>query len=99
MRITGWHIDGFGVFREYRLEQLPPGLTILLGANEAGKTTLLAYLRGVLFGFPGGQRGKNFYPPMDGGIRGAVSPANQAQKQLDNDVDSPLRHRKKQGPR
>src|SRR5660397_239906 len=70
MRITGWHIDGFGVFREYRLEQLPPGLTILLGANEAGKTTLLAYLRGVLFGFPGGQRGKNFYPPMNGGNHG-----------------------------
>ncbi|NMD35212.1 MAG: AAA family ATPase, partial [Planctomycetes bacterium] len=52
MRLTGWYIDGYGVFRDYEVRGLRDGLTIFLGPNEAGKSTLLSFVSGVLFGFP-----------------------------------------------
>jgi uncharacterized protein YhaN len=66
MRIRGWKIDGFGVFRGYEPGQLSPGLNLFWGPNEAGKTTLLAFLRGMFFGFPLGEPGKAYYPPVEG---------------------------------
>jgi uncharacterized protein YhaN len=47
-----------------------PGLNVIFGENEAGKTTLLAFLRTILFGFPPGQRRENTYPPLAGGRHG-----------------------------
>ncbi|MPZ86530.1 MAG: AAA family ATPase [Nitriliruptorales bacterium] len=70
MRITGWHIDGFGVFSGYAVEDLPPGLTIVLGPNEAGKSTLLAYLRSLLFGFADRRDPERSYAPVHGGRHG-----------------------------
>ena len=72
MIIEGWHIDGFGVFRDRRTAALGPGLTVLHGPNEAGKSTLLAFIRGILFGFPDKRsRGKQpLYPPVNGGQHG-----------------------------
>ncbi len=70
MRIRGWSIDGFGLFRDFRVCELPAGLTVLYGANEAGKTTLLEFLRGVLFGFGQNGSGKPHYPPQRGGRHG-----------------------------
>ena len=71
MRITGWSIHGFGVFHDEQRRDLGQGLTILLGPNEAGKSTLLAFVRGVLFGFPDGrQRTAQRYPPLNGGAHG-----------------------------
>lgn len=52
MRITAINIDGFGIFHETAITDLPPGLALFLGHNEAGKSTLLAYIRQILFGFP-----------------------------------------------
>ena len=54
MRIAAAQIDSFGIFRDLRLPDLPPGLVLVHGNNEAGKTTLLWFLRGMLFGFPHG---------------------------------------------
>ena len=51
MRIRAWHVGGFGVLRDYDVDALARGLTVFCGENEAGKSTLLAFLRGVLFGF------------------------------------------------
>ncbi len=78
MRIDGWRIDGFGVFTGARVEDLGPGLTIVSGPNEAGKSTLLAFLRGVLFGFPDGRsRGRRHDPVHGGRHGGAVSVVDQ----------------------
>ncbi|HYX90307.1 MAG TPA: AAA family ATPase, partial [Myxococcaceae bacterium] len=52
MRIDRIHIDGFGRLAGMRLA-LGPGLNVLHGENEAGKSTLLAFIRAVLFRFRG----------------------------------------------
>jgi uncharacterized protein YhaN len=46
-------LERFGHFADAVLP-LAPGLTLLYGPNEAGKSTLLAALRAFLFGFPRG---------------------------------------------
>jgi uncharacterized protein YhaN len=69
VRITGLSIDGFGVFSDFQLRDIPPGITVVFGPNEAGKTTLLTFIRGVFFGFGG--RGHEVAPlPLRGGRPG-----------------------------
>ena len=70
MRITGVHIDGFGRFADCSFGPLDRPVTVLYGPNEAGKSTLLEFVRRVLFGFPSGQRRVNLYPPLSGGRHG-----------------------------
>jgi uncharacterized protein YhaN len=70
VKIRGWHIDGFGIHRDWRVVDVSPGLTVFHGANEAGKSTLLAFLRGALFGYPDGRSRERKYPPVGGGAHG-----------------------------
>nr|HID60018.1 hypothetical protein [Desulfobacterales bacterium] len=70
MRIEGLQIEGFGIFSDFTLQGLAPGFTILSGKNEAGKSTLLAFIQRVLFGFPDGRSKENLYPPLNGGRHG-----------------------------
>ncbi|MBI6545942.1 MAG: AAA family ATPase, partial [Cyanobacteria bacterium NC_groundwater_1444_Ag_S-0.65um_54_12] len=49
MKIRRWYIDGFGIFHDTEVADLPDGLTVLVGPNEAGKSTLLDFLRWMLF--------------------------------------------------
>ncbi len=51
MRITGLHIDRFGVWQDLKMDNLPDGITVFYGPNEAGKSTLMQYMRTVLYGF------------------------------------------------
>ena len=69
MRIAGWHIEGFGIFQNFEA-RLSDGLTVFLGPNEAGKSTLLGFLRAMLFGFPGRRSRALLYPPLRGGRHG-----------------------------
>lgn len=52
MRIRQLHINRFGHFNECDLAFRGDGLQVVYGPNEAGKTTLLEFLRGLLFDFP-----------------------------------------------
>ncbi len=52
MRITEIHIDHFGVLHDLTVPIPLDGPFVLLGNNEAGKSTLLAFLRAMLFGIP-----------------------------------------------
>jgi uncharacterized protein YhaN len=70
VRLAAIHIDGFGIFHDLDVMRLSAGLNVFLGDNESGKTTLLAFLRTILFGFPPGQRRENLYPPLKGGRHG-----------------------------
>ena len=69
MRFSSISIDGYGLFHNVSLDDLPGGLVILEGDNEAGKSTLLGFIRSILFGFPRKDR-KDFYPPLEGGTHG-----------------------------
>ncbi|HSL96524.1 MAG TPA: AAA family ATPase, partial [Thermoleophilia bacterium] len=70
VRLEGWWVDGFGALRDLEIGGLSPGLTVLLGANEAGKSTHLAFLRYVLFGFPKRTTALPQYDPVAGGRHG-----------------------------
>ena len=63
MRIEQLHVDGFGKFNNRDLNP-NEGLTLVRGLNEAGKSTLLGFVRAILFGFDGN------YPALAGGKRG-----------------------------
>ncbi len=63
------HIDGFGQFHDVEIT-LGPGLNVLHGHNEAGKSTLFAFIRAVLFGFSSRKTGFNRYEPKAGGVMG-----------------------------
>ena len=69
MRIERIHIDGFGRLANAYWE-LPTGLTVFLGENEAGKSTLLNAIRALLFGFESTRNGRVWYPALAGGRRG-----------------------------
>ena len=64
MRLVDINVDGFGQFHGAHLAPAP-GLTIIKGPNEAGKTTFLAFIRAMLFGFE-----RDRYPAINGGRRG-----------------------------
>ncbi|MEE8515275.1 MAG: AAA family ATPase, partial [Alphaproteobacteria bacterium] len=66
----GWHIDGFGIFNDHHVEDMSSSMTVFYGPNEAGKSTLMAFLRGVLFGFPDLRSKDPKYPPLNGGEHG-----------------------------
>ncbi len=76
MRIREIRIDGFGRFAGAGFGPLDGPLTVFLGPNEAGKSTLMEFVRTVLFGFrpragrtPRGGWPSN-YPPLSGGSHG-----------------------------
>jgi uncharacterized protein YhaN len=69
MRIAEFHIEGFGRFADVSFADVPAGLSIVVGDNEAGKSTLLAFLQSVLFGLPS-RKQKDYYPPSRGGRKG-----------------------------
>jgi uncharacterized protein YhaN len=70
MRLTDLNIDGFGKFNDYSICNLGEGLTVLHGKNEAGKSTLLSFIRRVFFDFPNQRGNYNHYPPFNGGLHG-----------------------------
>lgn len=57
MKIKKVHIDGFGKWHDQDFD-FTANPQIIYGPNEAGKTTLMAFLVSILFGFADG-RGKN----------------------------------------
>ncbi len=69
MRLEKLHVEGFGHFHRCTIGPLDHNVTVLYGPNEAGKSTLLAFVRAILFGFPSRGR-KQHYPPLAGGRHG-----------------------------
>jgi uncharacterized protein YhaN len=51
------------------LGELGDGLTVVLGPNEAGKTSFTTLVRHVLYGFPNGRSAERLYLPPDGDKR------------------------------
>ncbi|MFQ5766765.1 MAG: AAA family ATPase, partial [Acidobacteriota bacterium] len=70
MRISRLSMEGFGLFQDADVRDLPPGLSLFLGDNEAGKSTTLGFVHTVLFGYSDGRRHQNAYPALRGGQPG-----------------------------
>jgi DNA repair exonuclease SbcCD ATPase subunit len=70
MKVLSWRVDGFGVFTGTQVNDVGPGLTIVHGRNESGKTTLVDFLCGVLFGYPDRRRKIAQHEPLAGGRHG-----------------------------
>ena len=50
MRFIDLHIDGFGRFHDFSMT-FDPGMNVIYGTNEAGKSTLHTFLQAMLYGF------------------------------------------------
>ena len=73
MKLRRLHLTGFGHFSDVELPadnaDLSGRLTVIHGPNEAGKSTLLEFIRTMLFGFAVRERDRRF-PPLAGGRHG-----------------------------
>lgn len=65
MQITTIKIYGFGKFHDTTIE-LPDQFTLLYGENEAGKSTLVAFITSLLFGFETAKHRYAMYRPKAG---------------------------------
>lgn len=82
MEIREMQIDGFGIFSAKKIKGMSSGLNIIYGPNEFGKTTLLEFIRCMLFGFPKKNQKINQYTPINGGRLGGVLKCALASGQL-----------------
>jgi uncharacterized protein YhaN len=71
MKIKDMHVDGFGVWTGLSVDGLPDGMTVFYGPNEAGKTTVMEFIRTVLYGFTH-DRLQRYLPPLHGGTPGGT---------------------------
>ncbi|HVW39240.1 MAG TPA: AAA family ATPase, partial [Pirellulales bacterium] len=71
MNLLELEIDGFGVWTGLKLDDLSQRLTAFYGPNEAGKTTLLQFVRTMLYGFSP-ERRRRYLPPLHGGRAGGA---------------------------
>ncbi|MFG6149539.1 AAA family ATPase [Halobacillus sp. B23F22_1] len=68
MKIISLHIYGFGKWKDHTIHLSTHPLTVITGANEAGKSTLQQFILFILFGLP--PRKRAFYQPKTGGTIG-----------------------------
>lgn len=69
MKITDLQVDGFGIWKGLTIDSVSDEMTVFYGHNEAGKTTLMQFIRSMLFGFSP-ERLDRYVPPLYGGLAG-----------------------------
>ena len=62
MKISEIYIDGFGVWHDRAWTGLSEGVNVFCGPNEAGKTTLMCFIRSILFGFERRSHSRRYEP-------------------------------------
>lgn len=73
MRIRRMYLNGFGIHRERTFEiDEDAQATVFYGHNEAGKSTIMGFVRSILFGFPKRSHPLERYEPLHGGVHGGV---------------------------
>ena len=88
MKITDIHVDGFGVWNSMSVDELSDGATLFFGRNEAGKTTLMQFIRAALYGFSPDRR-RLYLPPVHGGIPGGMLRVQNHSVSLSSNGDNP----------
>lgn len=71
MKVKDIQVDGFGVWSGLSVDSVPESMTLFYGPNEAGKTTLMQFLRTMFYGFTAERRGR-YLPPVYGGTPGGA---------------------------
>lgn len=71
MKVKDIQVDGFGVWSGLAVDSIPETMTLFYGPNEAGKTTLMQFLRAMFYGFTPERRGR-YLPPVFGGTPGGA---------------------------
>ena len=71
MKIKEIQVEGFGVWKGLTLESLSQDVNVFYGENEAGKTTLMHFVRSMMFG-PSADRREKYLPPLYGGAAGGT---------------------------
>jgi uncharacterized protein YhaN len=71
MKIQEVEVERCGVWRQWTLPLSEGGIHVFHGPNEAGKTTLRRFIRGVLYGFPAQSADPDCVPlrPASGALR------------------------------
>ena len=82
-RISPWFLEhvkltSFGRFANVFVGTLGPGLNVVLGPNEAGKTTLSELIKGIIFGWPAARGGANPYRPQNAERSGSLFFRNES---------------------
>jgi uncharacterized protein YhaN len=75
VKIKDIQVDGFGVWKGLTVESLSDEITVFCGQNEAGKTTLMQFIRSMIFGFSTDRLSK-YNPPVYGGLTGGSIDVN-----------------------
>ncbi|MBO4352809.1 MAG: AAA family ATPase, partial [Eggerthellaceae bacterium] len=65
-------IERYGGFVERDVGPFSPGLNVVFGPNEAGKSTIASFIGGVLFGWEDGHGVQNTYSPKTGERSGTL---------------------------
>ena len=71
MKITDIDVDGFGVWNNLKLSNLSRRVTAFYGPNEAGKSTVMHFVRTILYGVTPWRRAR-YLPPVEGGRPGGA---------------------------
>ncbi|MBM7620777.1 uncharacterized protein YhaN [Bacillus tianshenii] len=66
MKIKSLEIYGFGKLENVKMDDLSSGIQVFYGRNEAGKSTLMAFIHAILFGFPLKNQAELRYEPKKG---------------------------------
>ncbi|MGO9110819.1 MAG: AAA family ATPase [Thermoguttaceae bacterium] len=64
MKLLALEIEGYGVWSGLKLQRMSDGLNVVYGPNEAGKSTLLHFIRSALYGFSSDRH--RYLPPLHG---------------------------------
>ena len=93
MKIKDMQVDGFGVWKNLSVDDLTEEMTVFYGRNEAGKTTLMQFVRSVLYGYDE-ERRKRYIPPVYGGTAGGslLVESNQGDVEVTRHVDPSRAH-------
>lgn len=58
MKISKLHVRGFGKIKDFDIN-ISNGLNVIYGPNESGKTTLMTFIKAILYGLKGGRTSKD----------------------------------------
>ena len=58
MKITDLELEQYGIYQNESWKPAAGCLNVIMGENESGKTTLLRFIRDMMFGYEAGEKRK-----------------------------------------